>query len=265
MPRLLLLTVFLVCFAGSGCVKHKELINLREAQLEYNQQQEILNGFTVRIQPEDVLDIKVSSSNEEAVRVFNPNPQIGTQVNVNQGINNNRVRRILTGYRVDEGGFIIFPVIGRIPFAGLTLTEAINELRDRLTEFVRDAEVNIKFVNFRVTLIGEVNDPGSLNMPTDRTTIFEAIGQAGDMTEYANRKNVLILREVNGNREFGRLNLQSDSIFLSPYYYLSQNDVVYIEPLKVRKATVADPFGRALGYTTALISLAALIAALVPR
>ncbi len=261
--RFLALGLFLLL--TTSCVRYKDLINLREAELVYNQQQDIQNVLIPRIQPEDILDIKVYSSDENAVRPFNPSPEFGTQVNINQGGGAaiNQPRRLLTGYRVDESGAISFPVLGRVQLGGLSLTEAKELLRQRLVAYVRDVEVNLRFVNYRVTVIGEVNAPGALNMPTDRSTIFEAIGQAGDMTDYANRRNVLILRELNGKRIFGRLDLQSGDIFNSPFYYLAQNDVVYIEPLRVRTATVADPFGRALGYTTALISLAALVVAFV--
>jgi len=266
MPQLRFLALGLFLLFTASCVRHKELINLRDAELIYNQQQDIENVLIPRIQAEDVLDIKVYSSDENAVKPFNPSPEFGTQVNINQGGGGagiNQPRRLLTGYRVDERGTISFPVLGRVDLGGLSLSEARELLRQRLVAYVRDVEVNLRFVNYRVTVIGEVNAPGAINMPSDRTTIFEAIGQAGDMTDYANRSNVLVMREINGTRVFGRLNLQSGDIFASPFYYMAQNDVIYIEPLRVRTATVADPFGRALGYTTALFSLGALIIALV--
>jgi len=171
----------------------------------------------------------------------------------------------LFGYMVSYDGFIDFPVLGRVAVSGFTLTETRNLLLTMIQPYVKDAVVNVQFLNFKFTILGEVNRPSTYNVPNPRITILEAIGMAGDMNVYANRTNVLVIREVNGQREYGTVDLQSPELFASPYYYLSQNDVIYIEPLRQRIATVADPAQRIIGYVTAGLSILSIVLALTRR
>src|SRR5690606_15059670 len=118
--------------------------------------------------------------------------------------------------------------------AGLTKPEAIEEMSFRLREHVKKPIVNIRFLNFKVTVIGEVNRPSTFTVATEKITILEALGLAGDMTAYGKRENVLVIRDKDGVRSANRLNLNDKSILNSPYYYLTQNDVVYVEPDKMK-------------------------------
>jgi polysaccharide export outer membrane protein len=128
-----------------------------------------------------------------------------------------------------------------------------------LQTYLQDPVVNMRFLNFKVTVLGEVNRPGTLRLTNKRVTILEAIGMANDLTPYANRTNVLVIRENEGRREYARLNLQDDNIFTSKYFYLMQNDVIYVEPLPARTATTADLFQRIISYTSGALSLVTLI------
>ncbi|RME94729.1 MAG: hypothetical protein D6772_14200, partial [Bacteroidetes bacterium] len=169
---------------------------------------------------------------------------------------------LFVGYFVDREGFIDFPILGRIPVAGKTLEAVKLDLRDRLAAYLKEPVVNIRFLNFKVTVLGEVNTPGVVRLTNKRVTLLEALGMAGDLSHYANRNNILVIREEAGERTYTRLDLQSDEIFTSPYFYLQQNDVIYVEPIQARVATVADPAQRIISYGTAALSLTSLIIAL---
>jgi len=245
----------------SSCVSHQELINFNEANLPENKPETILNAMNIRIQPEDLLRITVHSLDPLAAAPFNME-QEGQNRQMGGGGQGNQQLELFMGYFVDQDGFIDFPVLGRIPVEGRTLEEAKLDILDRLTTYLKDPVVNIRYLNFKVTILGEVNLPGTLRLTNKRVTILEAIGMAGDLTDYAHRNNILVIREKDGIRTYERLDLQSDEIFTSPYFYLQQNDVIYIEPLKARVATVADPAQRIISYSTAALSLITLVIAL---
>jgi polysaccharide export outer membrane protein len=139
--------------------------------------------------------------------------------------------------------------------SGLTKPEAIDEMTHRLSEYVNDPIVNIRFINFKVTVIGEVNHPSTFTVATEKINVLEALGLAGDMTPYGKRDNVLIIREKDGVRSATRLNLNKKDILSSPFYYLQQNDVIYVEPDKI-KAVQASTNQRSLtilGITSSLV------------
>jgi polysaccharide export outer membrane protein len=164
-------------------------------------------------------------------------------------------------YLIDHTGFIEFPLLGNIKLAGLTRTAATSLLKDKISEYVKDPIVNLELKNFRVTVLGEVTRPGVYQVNNERITLLEALGLAGDMTIFGERKNVLVVREKDGKKSYTRIDLTSDEIFKSPVYYLSQNDVVYIEPnkTKVRQSKTSSTgviisiVGVLLSVTTLLI------------
>lgn len=243
----------------SSCVAHRELINFNEADLPDRSPEQIVNAMNLKVQPEDLLKITVHSLDPLAAAPFNIEQEGQLQMGGNQGA---QMLELFTGYFVDQGGYIDFPVLGRISVVGKTLEEVKIDLMGQLTEYLKDPVVNIRYLNFKVTILGEVNLPNTLRLTNKRVTLLEAIGMAGDLTDYANRTNILVIREEAGVRTYQRLNLQSDEIFTSPYFYLQQNDVVYVEPIQARVATVADPAQRIISYTTAVLSLTSLIIAL---
>jgi len=121
-----------------------------------------------------------------------------------------------------------------VQLAGLSKEQAINKLTDEIKKSVKNPIVNIRFLNFRVTVIGEVNKPSTFTIPSERLNIIEALGLAGDLTAYGRRENILIIREQDGIRNTSRVNLASKDILNSPSFYLQQNDIVYVEPVKTR-------------------------------
>lgn len=179
------------------------------------------------IQKNDLLSITVSSLNPKATELFNdPNfsGAKGNESGTSESI----------GYLVGNDGTIIFPIIGKVKAEGLTKDQFVNSITTSLVkqELLIDPIVNVRFLNFKITVLGEVARPAVVNVPSERITILEAIGLAGDLTIYGRKDNVTLIREEDGKKVVRRLNLNSGDIFLSPYYYLKSNDIIYAEPNK---------------------------------
>lgn len=220
------------------------------------------------IQPKDMLSIVVSSRNPELVAMFNLpviSYQAGSEIVSGAG------QQRLMGYVVDNNGYIDFPVLGPIKVAGLTRWELSKLIKERLLNegLLTDAVVTVEFMNFKVSVIGEVNSPGTYTLNNDKVTILQAISLARDLTIFGQRENVCVIREREGERVIYEVNLCDVSMFNSPAYYLQQNDVVYVQPseIKARQSTTDD---KALRMTSIfvsggslLVSIAALIVNLV--
>ena len=250
-------------FLFQACVSHEELVNFnREPVLPFGEVEEILNQVEPRIQNDDILHITVNSYDEEAAKPFNRT--IGSGQGAGSSASNQSYL-LLQGYLVDSTGNIDFPVIGQIKVSGFTLTEARNSLHGRLTPYLKDAVVNIRYLNYRFTVLGEVTGPGTYSSYNTKITLLEALGLAGDLTDYANRERILVIRENSGQREYALLSLKDKRIFLSQYYYLKQNDVIYVEPIEARVATVADPAFRWISFGSALLSLVTFIITIAKR
>ncbi len=186
------------------------------------------------IQKNDILSIYVTSPNPVATEMFN-----NTQTVISSTATGSISQSV--GYLVNSDGNIIFPSLGTISAVGLTkkqLTQKIaGELLDK--KLLVDPIVNIRFLNYRVTVLGEVARPTVVSVANERISLLEALGLAGDLTIYARRDNVLLIREDAGKKTFRRINLNDDAFFSSQYYYLKTNDIVYVEPSKVRAATAS--------------------------
>ncbi|MDB5014473.1 MAG: polysaccharide export protein [Daejeonella sp.] len=190
-----------------------------------------------RIQQNDLLNISVSSLSVESNALFN---QPSTTVK--------------EGYRVDKTGSINFPVVGKIKVDGLTLDQSQETIARKLDQYVKNPTVNVKFLNFKVTVIGEVNRPATFTVTDERINLLEALGLAGDMTAFGKRENVLIIRETGGERTMARINLNNKDVLSSPYFNLKLNDVIYVEPVKA-KAAQASQSNRVLPFVAAGVSL----------
>jgi polysaccharide biosynthesis/export protein len=186
------------------------------------------------IQKNDLLSIMVSSINPEATVIFN-NPNITAAQSTTAAGNTNNV----AGYLVNQDGYIQFPVLGNIKAAGLSK----KQLKDNITKGLADGKllidpiVNVRYLNYKVTVIGEVGHPSVINVPNEKISLLEALGLAGDMTIYGRRDNVLVIRETEGLKTFQRINLNTNEIFTSPFYYLKSNDIVYVETNKNKIAS----------------------------
>ncbi|WP_236976805.1 polysaccharide biosynthesis/export family protein [Membranihabitans maritimus] len=230
----------------SSCASREELVYFQGEQFRDS----TFLKYTPTLQPDDLLSITVSAADLEATLPFN-------QVNpytVRAGQNTNRE----ITYLIDEKGEIDYPVLGKVHLAGLTRSQAMDTMRKQLTEYIIDPGVNIQITNFRVTVIGEVRNPGTFTLPNERVTILEALGMAGDLTINGVRDNVLVIREVDGKKTFTRVDLTSQDIVKSPVYFLSQNDVVYVEPNQAQ--INSSTYSR---NTSIVISVAGLIVSVI--
>ncbi|MCJ8211022.1 polysaccharide biosynthesis/export family protein [Mucilaginibacter sp. RS28] len=186
------------------------------------------------IQPNDILSITISSINPQATLIFNtPN----TSYVAATGLNGNAVQS--PGYLVNTEGYITFPVLGNIKVNGLTTNQIQSQLTKMLTDqkLLVDPIVMVRQLNFRVSVLGEVAHPTVVNVPSEKISLLEALGMAGDITIYGRKDNVLVIREENGIKRIKRLNLNSNELFNSQYYYLKSNDIVYVEANKAKVAS----------------------------
>lgn len=223
--------------------------------IAYLQGEDLLNKMTVidtvtlKIQKDDLLDINVSCPDQELLRPF---LRYGSQYdgNGNMGGGNS------AGYLVEVDGTINFPLLGEIKVVGLNRRQLINLVQDRLEKegYIKNPVVTVRFLNFRISILGEVSKPGTFNINTERITLFEALSLAGDLTIHGRRNRVAVIRETNGVRTILYHDLRSRDVFQSPDYYLKQNDMVYVEPNRVRAETSVQNQFTNVGTWISLIS-----------
>ncbi len=230
--------------------------------------------FTVKIVPDDELLINVSAADPAAVEDYTipyQHPRV-RDFNTESGETPESAMRSrrssnlqLQTYHVDAAGFINFPVLGKLHVAGMTLNGLSDYLAEKIGETVVDPLVTVELVNFHVNVMGEVVKPGVQLVNRERYSILDAIAAAGDLTPFGERKRVLLVREENGQRTYHYLNLNDSQLLESPYFYLMQNDVVYVEPNKVRSANASTDQERQfrLSMTSVIVSAASVIATLV--
>jgi len=196
-----------------------------------------MNSYEPKIQTGDIMGITVSSLDPTSNAMFNTGALQSSVSNISTTGSTTNLGK--EGYLVGKDGNINFPIIGKVHLQGLTLTDALEKMQSELIKYVKDPIVNINYLNFRVTVVGEVNRPGSFTIDKDRINLLEALGNAGDMTAYGRRENVLIIRETDGKRQMVRINLNNSAALNSPYFYLQQNDLVYVEPDVMKEKQVS--------------------------
>ncbi len=250
-----------VVLSLSSCLTYKDIVNFQDGvDLGDGRLDTITNFAKWTIQPEDILQINVYSSNQEAAEQFNiMDTRMMAQVTQMGGVGGGLMEPI--GYRVDDEGNIDIPVIGKVMANGKTVDAIKREVERRVagTGYLKDVNVQVRYLSFRLTVLGEVNAPGSYIIQSQKMNILEAIGLARDLNIFANRDNILVVREKNGIREYGRVNLKSKNIFESPFFYLQPNDVVYVEPHKSKVLAAPDPASRYVSTIIGVISLITLI------
>ena len=219
-----LFSLILIVLLTTSCASRKELVYLQGG----SNTKELVSYEPV-LQPDDVVMIVVSSENPEVAAPYNLKA-ITVQGDTENGIGAQRMQT----YILDKEGKIEFPLLGTISLSGLTKTQAVAKLKELLKDHVNDAIINFRILNFKITVLGEVQKPGTYPVSSERITLLEAIGMSGDLTIYGNRTNVLLIREKNGTKTMERIDLTKSDFLNSSAYYLSQNDVVYVEPNKTR-------------------------------
>ena len=223
--------VLLFCVLLSSCKTSEKVVYLQDVLL--NQPESVQESSGITIQPKDMLSIVISCKDPELAAMFNL-PVISYQAGseVVSGAGSQR----LMGYVVDEAGNIDFPILGKLQVVGLNRWELQEKIKKELAaaDLLKDFVVTVEFMNFKVSILGEVNKPGSYTIQGDKITLLEALSMANDLTIYGKRDGVYVIREENGERTTYRLDLRSAEIFQSPVYYLKQNDIIYVEPNTVR-------------------------------
>jgi polysaccharide biosynthesis/export protein len=225
--------VLLFCFTSCTPVKQVIYFNNLKDTAALGALSGAKSAFENKIQKSDQLWITVGGSNPLDLVALNSANGMGTSGSGNGSVSNSSV----IGFLVEADGNIKLPYVGKVKAEGLTRIELESMLTEVFKDYTKNPVVNVRFLNYSFSVIGEVNRSGRFNMTSERMTLLEAISTAGDITEFGRRENVLVIREENGRREFGRVNLLAKDVFNSPYFYLKTNDVVYVEPVKARFIT----------------------------
>jgi polysaccharide export outer membrane protein len=244
-------SVFSFMLLFSSCASSEKIVYFQDVEgIEF--QDSILN-FQPQIQIGDLLYINVSATNAEAAIPFNlfETPSVAGGMGSGDPLQ----------YLVNVDGAINFPILGKVHVKGYTTQELIEKFEKILTEYINNPVINLRITNFKVSVLGEVMTPGSINVPNERITIIEAIGMAGDLSIYGQRETVLLIREINGSKEFITLNLTNKKIFDSPYYFLKQNDVIYVTPnkTKINASAVGPNTGIIISSLSLLLAVVALL------
>lgn len=222
-----------------SCVSEEKIIYLQGAEGQYAVPQQIQQAFELQIQPDDELAVSVSSKSPELIAKFNTTTLIGSgtsgSVTSSTTATANTTSRVAY-FLVDKNGDIEFPIFGTINTRGKTCKTLARELQERFRtgeEKISDAIVNVKVMSFKVTVMGDVKNPGTQTFQGERLTLLEAIGKAGDMNNSAHRENVIVVREIADQRVVYEVDMRDPhAVFDSPAYYLQQNDIVYVKPNK---------------------------------
>ncbi len=248
-----ILSILFIASILSSCVNPKEVLYLQDTQGQT--QEKLKNNYQTTIQKDDQLYISVSSKQPELTAPF-----AVSEIGATGNSNTNKPK----GYLVDANGDIVLPVIGKIKAAGKSCSQLASDIAASLkrNDYIRDASVNVQIMNFKFSIIGEVNSPGTYSIDGQRITILEAISRAGDLNIDGNR-DVTIIRETNGQRQIASIDLRSKNLFDSPYYYIQQNDTIYVSPSERKVNTRSDAaqwYGwglSGLGIIIAVIALSA--------
>ncbi len=266
------ISVYLACVLCLGmttsCISNKKMIYLQGATQQYALPQEIMDYTELQVQPDDQLAISVASKDVELLARFNNNTLIGGGNNSQTGTNTVNVSSGVSYFRVNKDGNIEFPIFGTIHVGGMTTGEISAMIQKRMIDegYINDAVVNTKIMSFKVTVMGDVKNPGTQTYQGERLTILEALGKAGDLTNSAYRNNVLVIREENGQRKAYEVNLlDNQAVFNSPAYYLQQNDVIYVQPNKSQRVKGSTSYTwLSVGSTVVgmVVSIVSLIVAL---
>jgi polysaccharide biosynthesis/export protein len=224
--------VFALLLGLSSCVSTKQFVYFQEAGVGIDTVR-VAADFIPLIKPADVLSVQINSLNPEKSMIFNPYSAISA------GANAGATASVPSpvGYVVSTSGEITIPLLGPVKVAGLSVEQASQAIAEKLTRFLKEPTVDVRNLNFRISVLGEVARPSLFSIPNNQVTIIEAIGLAGDIAITGRRDNILVIREVNKVKTFGRVDLTRRDLFRSPYYYLHPNDIVYVEPGKARIAS----------------------------
>ena len=253
--------LFLLVACGASKKAHEQRLILQEA--------ETLDKVPVdlpelQIQKGDLLTIMVFSDNKEATEIYNQ-PQSSSSATIVSGGVGGNIAGSGRGYLVDVNGNIYFHSLGTIPAAGITKRQLGEYIKENLKPYLQNPYVVVRFMSAKVTVMGEVTRPGQLDLPDQRLSLMDAIALSGDLTPFARRDNVLLIREVDGARKIHRFDIRKADIYKSEDFYLQQNDLVYIEPNRKKPTGNEQVLLRNLSIGTGVLSAIALLITLITR
>jgi polysaccharide biosynthesis/export protein len=249
------ISIILVITVLSSCASTQEVIRFQDEPIA-NAIENLNSNFELRFKTDDLLTIDVSAIDPLVARPFNL-PVVSYNPSV---INAQGVLKMQT-YLIDTNGNIEFPVLGTITIGGLTRGEANSFLKEKLTEYIKNPIVNIRLANFTITVLGEVNSPGTYTVQDEKISLIEALGLAGDLTIQGRRDNILLVREIDGEKRYTFFDLTSINVVNSQNYYLTQNDFIYVEPntAKIKSSSYNQNNGIILGAVGILVTIAAIL------
>lgn len=250
----------LIVMIGSSCTSPREYVYLNDLVEAKDSLIGPMNSFREQyIIPDDLLHIQVSALNPEDVQMFEMTG-MGSSANMMVGQQFPQVM----GYMVDKKGLVTLPYIGDFNAAGLTLREMEIFVTEKLKKYVKEPVVRVRFLNHAVTILGEVQYPKTISMNYERLTLAEALGQVGDLKYTAYSDNILVVREDNGVRTSGRVDLRSKTVFNNPYFYLNNRDLIYVEPVQAAYVNRGDRTGKYLAtYVGAGATVLSLIISII--
>ena len=239
-----------------SCTSRKEVVYYQN--LENLEDSSLSNSYEIKVQPDDLLSIIVSAEDPEIAIPFNLRTVSVVSPNGQKFVTGQETMQL---YLVDALGFIDFPVLGKLKVSGLTRTQVTELFQNKISSYIKNPIINFRITNFKISVQGEVNAPGTYTVDSERITLIEALTKARDLTIYGKRDNVLIIREKDGVKTFNKIDLTKTDFVNSPFYYLAQNDVIYVEPNKARvnAASVGPNTGVIISVTSLIITLITLI------
>ncbi|TDD98368.1 polysaccharide biosynthesis/export family protein [Flavobacterium cellulosilyticum] len=247
---------FLLIFLLFSCAQRKDYVYYQNIDGLANSEK--ANSYEIKIQADDLLMIIVAADDPETALPFNLST---VSVPLANGSIAGQGQLTMQSYLVDAPGTIDFPILGKLKVSGLTRSQLLELLEGKIAKYIKNPIINIRIMNFKVSVQGEVNNPGTYPINSDRVTLIEALSMAKDLTIYGKRNNILIIRDLNGTKSYNRVDITKADFINSPFYYLSQNDVVYVEPNKTRinGAAVGANTGVIISITSLIITLITLI------
>jgi polysaccharide export outer membrane protein len=262
--------IWLQCFIGgifylycSSCSAPKNITYFQDMPDTAKYRMVAMSAFTTPvIQPDDILQVSIQTLDPNATALLNQQNTANWSVSATSP-SGSAGAGVVAGYLVDKEGSVILPLIGKVMVKDKTTDQVRDAVRTKAAEFYKDPVVNVRFANFKITVLGEVTRPASYVMPNEKITLLDAIGAAGDLTIYGRRENILLIRDNNGNKEFIRFNLNDSKIFSSPYFYLRQGDVVYVEPNKSKVVSTDVAQVRRISIMATVLTLLIVVASRV--
>jgi polysaccharide export outer membrane protein len=226
--RFLYFLIILILITGTSCTRQKKMLYMQNLQMSDTAAVVYNEHMQYKIQPGDILYIRVITINENMNKLFN----LETSTNYNYGYN--EANMFLQGYLVNDTGYVTLPVVGEVSVKNMAIQDAQLTIKKHIDEYIKDATVIVKLTSFKITILGEVHRPGIYMVYDNGINLFEALGKAGDLTDYGNRHNVLIVRQTREGTKSFRVSLLDKEILFSEFFYIHPNDVIYVEPVKTK-------------------------------